>query len=277
MSPSAKTCGKTDCSPAVENTFWEPLALAAAEADPSQALDRTMEVIATIFHADRAWIGRYNTTRTHFWGVSDWVSSGVVSHLQEMQGVSVDMLGAAHQIFLEGGNVAIPDVERLIYDGTLIGFYGFDHVLEVAAWTPADLDRLPALGKFLAALLHRSLTTSPPADLPANSKKSLHITDPGGLRALSPDDIIFIKADGDYSRVYTVDGHQHFERRSLRTWIAQLPRERFLRVHQSYLVNGSRIARLDRGPRWTLQLQDIPDPIPVGRAFRHAVRLHIGF
>ena len=67
------------------------------------------------------------------------------------------------------------------------------------------------------------------------------------------------------------------QRRSLRTWIAQLPRERFLRVQQSYLVNGSRIQQLDRGPRWSLTLEGRPEPIPVGRAFRHSLRLHMAF
>ena len=97
------------------------------------------------------------------------------------------------------------------------------------------------------------------------------------MRTLPIDEVIFIEAEGDYSRIHASNGRRFFERRSLRTWIAQLPRERFLRVHQSYLVNGGHIARLDRGARWTLQLQDTPDPIPVGRAFRHALRLHIGF
>lgn len=301
QAPARPARGEATKSSNVENTFWEPLALAAVEAPPKSALDRAMQVIASLYHADRAWIGRYNAAFTHFWGISEWVAPGVTSHLDEMQGVSVDLLGMAHQKFLDGENVAIPDVDRLprqfrglqaelrregirstlaaplAYEGKIIGFYGFDHVQELADWTPADLARLASLGRFLAALLSRCLMAAPPADLPATSSRSVHIAEPGGLRAVSLDDIVFIKADGDYSRVHAGDGRHYFERRSLRTWIAQLPRDRFLRVHQSYLVNGTRIARLDRGARWELQLQNIPTPIPVGRAFRHAVRLHMGF
>jgi DNA-binding LytR/AlgR family response regulator len=147
----------------------------------------------------------------------------------------------------------------------------------VANWTPEDLARLPELGTYLSALLSRSLADTPPADLPVTPQRSVHISNPGGKLAISLDDIIFIKADGDYSLVHTRNGNQHLERRSLRTWIRQLPREHFLRVHQSYLVNGTRIAKLERGPRWTVHLNEAPTPIPVGRAFRHALRLHMAF
>lgn len=299
--PPAKPCGKKADSCITANDFWESLALAAAGADSAKALDRALAIIGSIYRADRAWMGRYNSALTHFWGVSDWVEPGIVSHLQEMQGVSTDMLGKAHQTFLRGEIVSVPDVERLprqarglqaelrregirstfgvplMHNGKLIGFFGLDHVRETAAWTSADLDRLPALAEFLAVLLHRSLTATPPADLPATPHRLIHVTESGSMRALSIDSIIFIEADGDYSRIHTCDEGRYLERRSLRSWIAQMPRERFLRVHHRYLVNGARIARLDRGSRWMLHLQEIPDPIPVGRTFRHALRLHMGF
>lgn len=284
-----------------EDSFWHPLAEAAAANDPAGALASAMSIIGPFYHADRAWLGRYNSDLTHFWGVSDWVGPGIVSHLQEMQGVSVDVISAAHQKFLQGENVEIPDIERLprrsrslqaelrregirstfcaplMWDGKLTGFFGFDHVREPAAWTPADLGRLPALGRFLAALLQRSQAHTPPAAMPAGPDRTIAVSEANGLRALSIDDIIFLEAEGDYSRVHASDGRRYFERRSLRTWVAQLPRERFLRVHQSYLVNGASIERLERGARWTLHLKESPKPIPVGRAFRHTLRLHLGF
>lgn len=296
---TGKAGGKT--VPVAANAFWEPLAMAASVSDAAEALAAAMTATAALYQADRAWIGRYNAEQTHFWGVSDWVGDGIVSHLMEMQGVAVEVLGGAHQKFLQSETVAIPDVERLprqarslqaelrregirstlaaplVHRGTLIGFYGFDHVKSVAAWTPKDLDRLPALGHFLAALLHRHLTAAPPADLPASPQRSINVTEPNRLRSISLDDVVFIQADGDYSRVHAGDGRHYHERRSLRSWTTQLPRERFLRVHQSYLIDGTRIARLDRGSRWSLQLHGIAEPIPVGRAFRHAVRLHLGF
>lgn len=284
-----------------ENSFWEPLALVAVSEDPLVALHRALAVLGPLYRADRAWLGRYNEGLTHFWGVSDWVGEGVVSHIKEMQGVSVDVIMDAHRKFLRGEMVEIPDVERLprlsrslqaelrregvrstlsaslMKDGRLIGFFGFDYVRDLAAWSAAELKRISTLGHYLAGLLHRTLTETPPADLPATPSGSIYVTDRNGLRALPCDDLVFIKADGDYSHVRLGNGQSYYERRSLRTWITQLPRERFLRVHQSYLVNGSRIAHLSRGARWMLRLQDVPESIPVGRAYRHAIRLHLGF
>jgi hypothetical protein len=288
-------------SSAEENSFWKPLALAATNADPVAALNSVMAILGPLYHSDRAWLGRYNEALTHFWGVSDWVAPGVVSHMQELQGVTVDLITDAHRKFLRGEIVEIPDVEKLprqsrslqaelrregirstlsaplLQGGKLIGFFGFDYLGGLAAWTAADLERISPLGDFLAALLQRRLSATPPADLPATSAGSIYVTEGNGLRTLSIEEVIFIKADGDYSHVQLGDGQSYYERRSLRTWIAQLPRERFLRVHQSYLVNGARIAHLARGANWTMSLQDVPDPIPVGRAYRHSVRLHLGF
>lgn len=284
-------------------SWWEPLALVAAGAPtPAEALHRAIEIIGKDFHADRAWLGRFNHEVTHFWGVADWVGPGIVSHLQEIQGVPVEAIAAeSYRKFLRGEIMAIPDVEKLprqsrvlqaelrregvrstfgyplTHAGKLIGFFGIDHVGALAAWSEAELAQLPTLAKFLAGLLQRSLTVAPPADLPASQDRSIYVSEGNGQRAVSLNELIYIAADGDYGRLYLNDGRNYFERRSLRSWVSQLPRERFLRVHQSYLVNGERIARLDRGTRWNLFLTDVPDPIPVGRAFRHALRLHMGF
>ena len=286
-----------------ENAFWQPLALVAAEADTAEALDRVLTVLGPLYRADRVWVGRYNAELTHFWGASDWVGPGIVSHFHQIQGVSVNVITDAHRKFTKGEMVLIPDVERLprqarslqaelrregvrstfayplMHEDRLIGFFGFDYVRDIAAWKPGDLDRLPALARFLAVILQRRLAVVPTAEVPAAVAVpgTIYVTKRGGMKALPLDEVVFFEADGDYSRVHMSDGGEHFERRSLRTWIAQLPRERFLRVHQRYVVNGARIAKLKRGARWTLTLQDVDDEIPVGRVFRHALRLHIGF
>lgn len=280
---------------------WERLALAAAAIDPAAALRRALTILASLYRADRAWLGRYNAALTHFWADSEYVHAAVASHFEQMQGVPVEVITDPHRTFLRGEMVHIPDIERLprrsrglqaelrrqgvrstvacplVHDDALIGFFGFDAVRAAADWTPADLDRLPAFGRLLAALLHRKLTADPPADLQATAPGAVYVTERTGRRALPLDGVLFIQADGDYSRVHMDDGRRYLELRSLRTWLAQLPRERFLRVHQSYLVNGARIARLDRGPRWMLYLHGTERPIPVGRTFRHALRLHMGF
>jgi len=99
----------------------------------------------------------------------------------------------------------------------------------------------------------------------------------GVERALPTAEIVFIESDGDYSALRLADGRRHFELRSLRTWVAQLPADQFLRVHGSYLVNVTHFERLERSARWSLHLRGIAEPIPVGRAYRSQVRQRIGF
>ncbi len=282
------------------DSLWESLALVAADAD--KPLERALAILGPLYRADRAWAGRYNEALTHFGGNAEWLGPGIVSHMHEVQGVSVDLIPDAHRKFLRGEPFIVPDVERmprqqrglqaelrresvrstlsfpLIHRERLIGFAGFDHVHELADWSAADIERLPALARYVGGLMDRHLQTIPAADLPATaSQKSIFVTEQSGMKAISHEELLFIQADGDYTHVHLIDGRSYFERRSLRTWIAQLPRERFLRVQQSYLVNGSRIQQLDRGPRWSLTLQGWPEPIPVGRAFRHSLRLHMAF
>lgn len=285
-----------------EASCWQPLALTAATAQsPAAALDRALAVLGPSYRADRAWVGRYNAALTHFWAANEWVRNGIVSHFHEVQGVPVEMMLDAHGKFLRGEIVVIPDVDRLprqsralqaelrregirstlcaplTSGGKLIGFFGFDYVRGLAAWTLAETTRLREIGEYLAALLHRTLAAAAASEPPTRLNGAIYITERSGRRALAIGDIAFIEADGDYSRLQLADGRCHHELRSLRMWSAQLPREQFMRVHQSYVVNAARIERLTRGPRWSLHLRGIPDPIPVGRAFRYGLRLHMGF
>lgn len=282
-----------------KDDFWAPLALAAAGSDAS--LDRALALMAPFYQADRVWVGRYNEELTHFWGASDWVNDGIPSHLGEVQGVPVEFIADGHRKFLRGQSSIIPDVERmprqsralqaelrregvlatwsypLRHEGKLIGFFGFDYVRKIPDWTAAHDERIPAIETYLAALLHRSMLAARPAESPAPPPLPLFITEQGSLNALAIDEVLYIAADGDYTHVHLTGGRSSFERRSLRNWIGLLPRERFFRVHQSYIVDVSRILRLDRGTRWSLHLRGVPEPIPVGRAFRHSLRLHMAF
>lgn len=288
-------------APSVENHFWMSLAQAAASQSPNDAITHALTLLGHQYHADRVWVGRYNTGLTHFWGANEWVRDGIPSHFQEFQGVPVDLMLGAHRKLLKGQNFTIPDVERLprqsrslqaelrrenikstlcaplTQGGKLIGFFGFDYVRSLAEWSPAQMQLLDPLGKYLAALLQRTLVPEIRHESKTPSQARIFISERGGQRVLSIDTIAFIKADGDYTKLHLADGRTHLELRSLSNWSAQLPDEQFLRIHQSFLINSTRIERLTRGARWELYIKDVPHPIPVGRAFRHKLRLHMGF
>ncbi len=63
----------------------------------------------------------------------------------------------------------------------------------------------------------------------------------------------------------------------MREWEGLLPKEDFIRVHRGAIVRADGIARLERGGgQWQLVLAD-GHALAVGRAYRPAVRMHLGF
>jgi len=58
--------------------------------------------------------------------------------------------------------------------------------------------------------------------------------------------IACIRAEGDYTRVGTIDGRTRLVHRSLREWETRLSGDTFVRVHRSALVNLSHVTAVDR-------------------------------
>ena len=59
-------------------------------------------------------------------------------------------------------------------------------------------------------------------------------------------DILFIKAQGEYSEVYLVNETKILIRKLMKQWEDQLPRKIFLRIHRSTIINLSRIEKIER-------------------------------
>ncbi|MDP9285230.1 MAG: LytTR family DNA-binding domain-containing protein [Actinomycetota bacterium] len=79
----------------------------------------------------------------------------------------------------------------------------------------------------------------------------------GGTELLDYDQVHYVQADGDYSRVHTYD-RSHLCTASLGELEERLPGGRFVRIHRSYLVNLSKVAGVRRPApdRFRLQLAD---------------------
>jgi DNA-binding LytR/AlgR family response regulator len=79
----------------------------------------------------------------------------------------------------------------------------------------------------------------------------------GGTELLDYDQVHYVQADGDYSRVHTYD-RSHLCTASLGELEERLPGGRFVRIHRSYLVNLSKVAAVRRAApdRFRLQLAD---------------------
>ena len=70
------------------------------------------------------------------------------------------------------------------------------------------------------------------------------------------DDIIFIKADGDYISINTAKG-SWLKEQTMKYTEDTLPADRFVRIHRSYIVNINHISRIERyGEKQQIMLHD---------------------
>jgi DNA-binding LytR/AlgR family response regulator len=119
----------------------------------------------------------------------------------------------------------------------------FDYLLK-----PIDPDRL---ARVVERLSERDLTRrrGPLARIP--------VVAGGRTELVEPEQLCYVQADGDYSRIHTYD-RSYLSTASLRELEEALPGDRFVRIHRSYLVNLAKVQAVRRvgGDRVRLALDD---------------------
>ena len=137
----------------------------------------------------------------------------------------------------------------------------FDYLLK-----PVDPDRL---ARVLERLRERSHENAAPVD-------KVPVVAGGRTELLDPDQIQYVQADGDYSRVHTYD-RAYLCTASLGELEDRLG-PRFARIHRSYLVNLAKVSAVRRaGDRFRLQLADeARTELDVSRRQSREVRERLG-
>lgn len=74
------------------------------------------------------------------------------------------------------------------------------------------------------------------------------------IHVVSIDEVLYLQADGDYVQVVTPQG-RFLKEQTLKSFVEQLPPERFVRVHRSVLVNIEAISRIERYEKNSQQLR----------------------
>lgn len=102
----------------------------------------------------------------------------------------------------------------------------------------------------------------------------LFLATAGGATAfLSVGSVAAVVAEGDYTRVYCIDGVAHLVFKPLRHWQARLPPHAFVRIHRSAIVNIRRVRRVDAwlNHRFRVEVEGLRKPLMMSR--RHAQAL----
>jgi DNA-binding LytR/AlgR family response regulator len=117
----------------------------------------------------------------------------------------------------------------------------FDYLLK-----PVDPERL-------ARVLERLAGRRPAA----RATRKIPVVAGGGTELIDQEQVRYIQAEGDYSRVHTYD-RSYLSTASLRELESALSVDRFIRIHRSFLVNLAHVASVPRsaGDRLILELDD---------------------
>lgn len=112
-------------------------------------------------------------------------------------------------------------------------------------------------------------------DAPAVSPR-LAVRASGRILLLKVTEIEWIEASGNYVRVHARGG-SHLLRETLQGVEAKLPRDRFVRIHRSILVNAESVAELVQGPGGDLTVKlENGASLPLGRGFRERLGMALG-
>jgi two-component system, LytTR family, response regulator len=99
-----------------------------------------------------------------------------------------------------------------------------------------------------AASLQRQLAALLGPPQPEGSTfRRLAVRNNGNVLFLAPEEIEWIEAAGNYVRLNAL-GQSHLLRETLSGVEAKLPRDRFLRIHRSAIVNLETVRELEPGP-----------------------------
>ena len=138
----------------------------------------------------------------------------------------------------------------------------FDYLLK-----PVDPDRL---ARVIERLQERTSENAVPVE-------KIAVVSGSATELLDYDEVHYVQADGDYSRVHTYD-RSYLCTTSLGDLEERLPAARFARVHRSHLVNLAKVAGIRRADdRLRLQLADAErTELDVARRQARALRERLG-
>ena len=173
--------------------------------------------------------------------------------------LDIQMPGLTGMQVLERG-VNVPVIITSAYDQYAIDSFSFnvtDYLLK-----PYTLERLKmALDKAHKAIRLQELDA-------VSAPRQISIRVDGATEIVQIDNILYLESDKDYVRFVTTDKQRRLlTKGSMNSFEEQLPKEKFSRVHRSYIVNDSQVES------WALQTLTMTDgtEIPIGKTYRKQI------
>jgi DNA-binding LytR/AlgR family response regulator len=87
-------------------------------------------------------------------------------------------------------------------------------------------------------------------------------------------DIIYIRATGDYSRVFMIDNKSLLIKNSMKSWNSILPSNHFIQIRRSIIINKNSIKSIQKWFNYThkIILKDIEEPIMMSQRYSRKLK-----
>ena len=89
--------------------------------------------------------------------------------------------------------------------------------------------------------------------------------------------VIYIQSAKDYTRVYTSDSKSYLVRKPIKQWHDKLPKEHFLRIHRSTIINTDYIRKVEKSENYThrIYMENVKEPFIISQSYSKILKNQI--
>lgn len=113
---------------------------------------------------------------------------------------------------------------------------------------------------------------APIEEIPSMQQEYISVKADYKLTLVRLDEILYLESEGEYVRIHLADGQKITTLYRIKNMEAELPADRFMRVHRSYIVNLKAIRSYMRG---RIYIND-KEFVPIGESYKEAFQHYIG-
>jgi len=98
------------------------------------------------------------------------------------------------------------------------------------------------------------------------------------FKFLKVNTMVIIQAEGDYTSVLTADGAKGLTLKSMKEWETRLPKQHFIRIHRSTIVNMDFIERVETWFNYSFKIYitGVKDPLVISRRYATKLKVKLG-
>lgn len=147
-----------------------------------------------------------------------------------------------------------------------------------------NTNKLDIEQEFLRILNEKLTTDSPENDIPKNAEPQeikyegkIFLSDGKKSDFVRIRSVIYIHSAKDYTKVFTSDIRSYHVRKPIKEWNEKLPKEHFLRIHRSVIINTDFIRKVEKWDNYThrIYLESVKEPFIISQKYSRILKNQI--